>query len=86
MGILVVRRRLVFGVDLEHPGNGLVPQLLELLPLTVLAGVEPLAVRGVDRLGRRRSRGIRRNEALLVALTHKILRNFKEIFLKGKIQ
>ena len=49
-GLLVVWRRFVLRINGQHPLDTLVPHLLQLLPLAVLAGVQPLAVRGVDRL------------------------------------
>merc|ERR1719410_465520 len=51
LGRLVVWRRFVLRINGQHPLDTLVSHLLQLLPLAVLAGVQPLAVRGVDRLG-----------------------------------
>lgn len=52
--VLVVGRRLELGVDLLHARDEAVALLLQLAARAVLARVEPLAVRGVDGLGRRR--------------------------------
>lgn len=51
---LVVGRRLELGVDLLHALHEAVALLLQLAARAVLARVEPLAVRGVDGLRRRR--------------------------------
>lgn len=52
--VLVVGRRLELGVDLVHALHEAVALLLQLAARAVLARVQPLAVRRVDGLGRRR--------------------------------
>jgi hypothetical protein len=59
--LLVIWRWFVVCVDGEHPLDGLVPRLFQMLPLAVLARVQPLAVRRVNRF--RGGRPIKRSEA-----------------------
>lgn len=47
---LVIRRRFVFRIQLHHLGDRVVPDFLVLFPLSILSGVQPLAIRRVDRL------------------------------------
>ena len=55
---LVIWRGLVLAVDKKHLLDGIVPHLLELLPLAIFPRVQPLAIRGVYWLRRGRPANI----------------------------
>ena len=55
---LVIWRGLVLAVDEKHLLDGIVPHLLELLPLAIFPRVQPLTIRGVDGLRRGRPENI----------------------------